>query len=286
MADQALLPVPCCLDPMGLQSPEVIVRGWLGDLVTFAAGGLRMTDRAGLLILARKETVSLRPVGLMVRGRRFRIHIHMTCDAARGRPVRLVADLTFRLAIHQGNLHKLLVHQVPMTLFTAVGEQCRMDEDISLLLDRNLVRCSFQGVQGRLHVLDLMTLAAGALVHLLRVHPVAVAILARLMPGGGEMTVLHLPVAIRTGHSIVLDMKIVIEDQLGPLLITPGKKDRGDQQRYSGKYRLHIYHTVHNRTSMDARPRYPRSDELLSSSISPWSLKVSLRVTFHFILRK
>lgn len=231
MADQTLLPVPGCLDSVGLQPPEVIVRGRLGDLVTLAAGGLRMANRAGLLILARKETVSLRPARLMAGGRRFRIHIHMARVAARGRPVRLVADLTFRLAIHQGNLHKLLVHQVPMTLFTAVGEQCRMDEDISLLLDRNLVRCNFQGVQGRLHVLDLMTLAAGALVHLLLVHPVAVAILARLMPGGGEMPVLHLAMAVRTGHSIVPDMKIVIEGQLGRLLVAPGDKDRGDQQR-------------------------------------------------------
>ena len=62
MADQTLGPVPGRLDPVRLQPPQVIVRGRLGDLVTFSAGGLGMTDRAGLLILPRQDAMTLCPV--------------------------------------------------------------------------------------------------------------------------------------------------------------------------------------------------------------------------------
>lgn len=103
VTNETLGPVPGRLNPMSLQPPEVIVRGRLGDLVTFAAGGLCMTNRAGLLILSSQDAMTLRPAEFMACRRRFRIHIHMTRGTVRSRTVRLVADLKLGLAIHQGN---------------------------------------------------------------------------------------------------------------------------------------------------------------------------------------
>lgn len=130
-----------------------------------------------------------------------------------------------------------------------------MGKNLTLLPYRHFAGRDRQGGQCRLHVLDLVAHATGLFVDLLLVHPVAVAILARIMPGSGKMPVLRLSMTIRTGHPIVLDMKVVAEDQLGPLLVTPGNKKRGNHQRNSGESMFHIRHTVHNRTSMDARPR-------------------------------
>ena len=52
MTYQTLRAVPCRLDAMGLQTPQVVVGRGLGYLVTLPAGRLAVTHRAGLLILA------------------------------------------------------------------------------------------------------------------------------------------------------------------------------------------------------------------------------------------
>jgi len=94
----------------------------------------------------------------------------------------------------------------------------------------NLFWSGFQRVQGRLHVLDLMTLAARALINLLFVHPVAVTILARIMSGRREPAILKFPVTVGACHAVIRDMQIVIECQFCGILITAHHRDQGAQQ--------------------------------------------------------
>lgn len=120
MADQALLPVPGRLNPVRLQSPEIVVRGWLRHLMTSPTGGFAVTDRAGLFILARHHSMPLRPTELVTGRRRLGIDADMTGRTARSRNVDAVTNRYPGFPCHQGNHGKLLVHQIPMTFGTTV----------------------------------------------------------------------------------------------------------------------------------------------------------------------
>ena len=120
MTDQATRTVPRRLEAMGFESPEVVVRSRLGDLMAFFAGLLAVANPAGIVRLRPHCAVAHRPVLVMTGGRRLRVHVLMAGGATQAPPVGLIADLDFRFMGQLRNLGQLLIQEHPVAIRAAV----------------------------------------------------------------------------------------------------------------------------------------------------------------------
>lgn len=255
MANHALRTVPGRLDTMGLQTPQVVVGRGLGYLVTLPAGRFAMAHRAGLFILTRQNSVALRPLKLVTRRRRSGIQVDMAGRTVGPGNMNTVTDLEFSRPAHRRNGNQFLIHQVTMAFRAAVGQGVSMREQARLRGRRHFLIGGRQGRQFTLEILYLMTFAAGCFLDLLLIQPVAMAIPAGIVTGHGKPALLGLPMTVRTGHAIVLDMEAMVEDQFAPLLVAPRRQNRSGDQHHSRECPFHETHPVHNLTSMEARAR-------------------------------
>ena len=97
MTDQTALAVPRGLHAVGLQTPKVVVRGGLCDLVALPARLFAVADSARIIRLSAHGAVSPRPVLAMAGRRSLPIHVFMACGTAHAPTVGLIADTNFLL---------------------------------------------------------------------------------------------------------------------------------------------------------------------------------------------
>jgi len=94
-----------------------------------------------------------------------------------------------------------------MTFRTAVRQGSTMHKNTARLTDQFLGLIQRQLAQ----ILDFVTFPAGGIINLFSFRPVFMTLFAGRMLGSGKTTIGHLPMAIRTSHPILSNVKVVAE---------------------------------------------------------------------------